>query len=297
MFVFSDTFKEEVERDLLSVGHALMKQINIDLPKMHFTGGYLPDPKKGEDNSSGKNAHELRGVLLTVLCFLLQHGQLKILQNRIGDDWLGCFVKVMELTLLLESFLNKDEFTEEELKLFDKFVPYFMYTFTDTVKRTEGHGMKLIKIHLLHHFSLMIRLFGCAKIFDTFIPEKNHKTKVKQHARRTRFQSADFEYHTARKDYEDVVLYVAENEVLSIDSTSVIGKYVSVHNETNEAILEDMRNGVYFTVNFGNAFVFLNKRKQALEWKSHFLTKRSLLIFFKTTILMSSLVKHNTIAF
>jgi len=81
-----------------------------------------------------KNAHELHGVLLTILCFLLQHGQLKILENWIGDDWLGCFVKVMELTLLLESFLNKDEFTEDELQLFDKFVPYFMYTFTDTVK-------------------------------------------------------------------------------------------------------------------------------------------------------------------
>jgi len=46
-----------------------------------------------------------------------------------------------------------------------------------TVKRTEGHGMKLIKIHLLHHFSLMIWLFGCAKIFDTFIPEKITKPK------------------------------------------------------------------------------------------------------------------------
>jgi len=54
MFVFSDTFKEEVERDLLSVGCALMKQSDIDLPKTHFTGGYLPDPKKGEDNSSGE---------------------------------------------------------------------------------------------------------------------------------------------------------------------------------------------------------------------------------------------------
>jgi len=31
-----------------------MKQSDIDLPKTHFTGGYLPDPKKGEDNTSGK---------------------------------------------------------------------------------------------------------------------------------------------------------------------------------------------------------------------------------------------------
>jgi len=39
----------------------------------------------------------------------------------------------------------------------------------------------------------MIRLFGRPKNFDTFIPEKNHKSKVKQHARRTRYQSSDFE--------------------------------------------------------------------------------------------------------
>jgi len=146
----------------------------------------------------------------------------------------------MELTLLLESFLNKDEFTEDELWVFDKFVPYCMYTFTDTVKRTEGHGMKLIKINLLHHFLLMIQLFGCAKNSDTFIPEKNHKTKVKQHARQMCFQFADFEYHTAQMDYEDVVFYVAKNEILNIDSTSVIGKYVGVHDKTNDAILENM---------------------------------------------------------
>ncbi len=35
-----------------SVGCALMKQSDIDVPKTHFTGGYLPDPKKGEDNTS-----------------------------------------------------------------------------------------------------------------------------------------------------------------------------------------------------------------------------------------------------
>jgi len=95
--------------DLLVVGWALSKQSDIDLPKTHFPSCYLPDPKKAEDNSSGKkNAHELRGVLLTILSFLLLYGQFQKLEEHIGGDWLGGFVKVMELTLLLEAWLNKD---------------------------------------------------------------------------------------------------------------------------------------------------------------------------------------------
>ena len=100
----------------------------------------------------------------------------------------------MELTLLLEAWLDMDEFTEDDLRLFDKFIPYFIHIFTTTIEHSAGHGMKLIKIHLLHHFTTMIRLYSCAKNFDTFIPEKNHKSKVKKHAQRTRYQSVDFEY-------------------------------------------------------------------------------------------------------
>ncbi len=109
----------------------------------------------------GKNAHELWGVLLPVLTFLLLNGQNFIFWNK---DWLSGFIKVMELTILLEAWLNKDEFCEEDLCLFDKFVPYFIHTFTMVVNRTEGQGMKLIKVHLLHHFTTMVQLFCCAKI-------------------------------------------------------------------------------------------------------------------------------------
>jgi len=37
------------------------------------------------------------------------------LKTRSGDYWLGVYVKVMELTLLLEAGLNKDEFSEDEI--------------------------------------------------------------------------------------------------------------------------------------------------------------------------------------
>ena len=85
----------------------------------------------------------------------------------------------------------------------------------NTVNCMEGNGMKLIMIHLLHHFNIMIQLFGFAKDFDTFIPEKNYKSKVKEHARRTRYQSIQFDYQTARKDYKGCVQHYAECKVLS----------------------------------------------------------------------------------
>jgi len=43
-----------IERDLLAVGRALSKQSDIHLPQMHFPSGYLPNPKKSNDNTSGR---------------------------------------------------------------------------------------------------------------------------------------------------------------------------------------------------------------------------------------------------
>jgi len=199
---------------------------------------------------------------LTLLCFLLLNGKQKILENGIGEDCLADFVKIMELTLLMEHWLNKEEFTEEELKVFDRFVPYYIFTFTEPVKWMDGMGMKLIKIHLLHHFSTMIWLFGCAKNFDTFVPEKNHKSKVKEHARRTRYQSIDFEYRTARKDYEDCVLHAAEKEVIAIKPDNVIATFVGIHKDDDRnqiELMEKMRNGVQFYADFDNPNVFMAK--------------------------------------
>jgi len=79
------------------------------------------------------------------------------------------------------------------------------------------------------------------KKFDTFIPEKIHKSKVKEHTRRTRYQSINFEYQTARKDYKDCVLHSAECKVLSINPNIIIHKLVGIHKEEatdNTIILE-----------------------------------------------------------
>jgi len=51
--------------------------------------------------------------------FFATEWKTKILENHIGKDYLAEFVKIMELTLLMERWINKDEFSEEELKVFD----------------------------------------------------------------------------------------------------------------------------------------------------------------------------------
>ena len=90
----------------------------------------------------------------------------------IGGDHLSGFIKVMEITLLLEAWLNMDEFCEDDLGVFEQFLLYYIDVFMTIVNRKEGAGMKLIKVHLLQHFMTMIRLFGRPKNFGTFIPEK-----------------------------------------------------------------------------------------------------------------------------
>jgi len=101
------------------------------------------------------------------------------------------------------------------------------------------------------------------------------KTKVKEHAQWTRYQSIDFEYQTARKDYEDCVLHASEQELLS--SSNVINKFVGIHQSTTVAnkfdILQKMRNSVSFTVSCNDAGVFLGKGKCPIPWCSKFFNK------------------------
>jgi len=102
----------------------------------------------------------MRGVLLTILVYLLKQqlteGKKKELEERIGADRLSEFVKVFELSLEFEAWLNKDHYTEFEVELVERFIPFFIRTVVNAVKREEGNGMKLIKVHLTGYFPLMI---------------------------------------------------------------------------------------------------------------------------------------------
>jgi len=71
--VFTESYLEEIERDLKQVGFELSQQSDPDLPKTYFESGYIPDPWNKSDGTTGKKAgHEMRGVILSLLVYLLK---------------------------------------------------------------------------------------------------------------------------------------------------------------------------------------------------------------------------------
>ncbi|HEY9294970.1 MAG TPA: hypothetical protein VIQ31_01105, partial [Phormidium sp.] len=268
-YVFTGKYLDTVESNLKSIGLELSKQSDPDRPRSHFPSGYLPAANKTDNNTSGKKAaHELRGVLLTVLCFLLSHSQSAELEKRIGSKRLADFILVFELTILLECWLSQDQYTDDELCLAEKFLPLFTNLFISTIDRTEGNGSKLVKIHLLHHFIPSIRLFGRASNFHGGTGE-SHLKPIKDHARRTKFQSHDYEYRTMIKHWEAGIVHTASLEVLSLKPHSLIAKHIAslkTGGDNNNNTTTRFGSRIPFTVTNGSVqFDILNN---ANKWSS-----------------------------
>jgi len=71
------------------------------------------------------------------------------LQETLGASVLQKYIHLFELTITLESWLDQEEFSREELDLATEFIPMFTETFVKNVKRSKGQKMKLAKIHQL----------------------------------------------------------------------------------------------------------------------------------------------------
>jgi len=69
-----------------------------------------------------------------------------------GKRTLSEYVKICDITLMFESFLNKEEFTIQELNMSEVFLKKYIKDSMSCVKQTDGKGLKLIKIHLINHF-------------------------------------------------------------------------------------------------------------------------------------------------
>jgi len=115
------------------------------------------------------------------------------LAYTMGPTTLSEYVKIFDLTILVETFFNKPTYTVEELDTVEVFIKWYIFDFCHCVDCQEKVGMKLIKIHLLVHFVEWIWMYGSTN--------KSHlKSKTKQLAQRTRMHDVDVEYMTAMKD-------------------------------------------------------------------------------------------------
>jgi len=77
----------------------LARQSDPDMPKTKFLSNYLIDPEKPDNASTGKKqAHEMRGVLLTVLFFLVLSKSAGELKKIMGERTLSEYVKICDIT-------------------------------------------------------------------------------------------------------------------------------------------------------------------------------------------------------
>ena len=68
----------------------------------------MPNASKKDDNTTGKKqAHEIRGVLLTIMCFCLLSVNKTQLTKKIGEEPLAKIIHVFEQTILLKCLLEE----------------------------------------------------------------------------------------------------------------------------------------------------------------------------------------------
>ena len=80
----------------------------------------------------------MRGVLFTLLYYMVLSDNSKNLARMMGEKKLSEYVKLFDLTLQLEAFLTKAQFTEEQIDAAENFIPKYVKDFADCVNRQEG---------------------------------------------------------------------------------------------------------------------------------------------------------------
>ena len=191
----------------------MLHQSDRTLPRTHINTNYTITTRK--------NASEMSGVLLVILIvFLTDEGE-KHLDEAMAEIGSTKFIKLLELLLLLEVFCQSETHTFSNVKLFQKFIPFFLNFYKETLQRTDGCGMKLIKYHLPNHFGDDILRFGSMLNFDTGIGESHHKTEAKYPSNNTQRRKAQFEIQTAIRQIESLAINIGMADINVNDKSKI----------------------------------------------------------------------------
>ena len=143
-----------------------------------------------------KCAHEQQGVLLCVLLALLSDRgrQICIQERTMVDEWMENQIYVIELILMVEVWMKKDEFPREHLsnpEALGKAIGSYMDLMTVVCPR-DGMGTRLVKFHLMFHVPEYVLRWGPPTVVDSSMLEKSHKTEAKGPARLTQQRPETF---------------------------------------------------------------------------------------------------------
>jgi hypothetical protein len=240
---FSESYCRIFDKLSRHYGKLMMHQSDRDIPRTHFYSSYV--------TTARKNASEMSGILLVHLMVLnSSEGQIKI-DEQLGTGRTANFIEVIELMLMLEAFCNQDEISTKNVRRLKFFMPFILDKYKTTLNRQVGCKMKIIKFHLPLHFADDMLRFGTMKNFDTGIGESHHKTEAKLPAMTTQRRQVSFEYQTAKRQIENLVLNIAMSTTkLAEDSNEKISQ--ENENKWFRYIYDDESNRLCYNVKLGN---------------------------------------------
>ena len=160
-------------------------------------------------------AKQYRGVLLLMATVISSSLGRKLLMARKKfkkENGLRDWTLLVELLLEWEAYLCEKRMKRSHVTRLAKKHRYIMYIMLSVAKRSEGMGLKLMKFHAIVHMVEDILLYGVPSKFDTGSNESHHKP-TKYAAKLTQRKEATFNYQTAKRMTEFMVLDLAMHEV------------------------------------------------------------------------------------
>lgn len=195
--VFTISYANHINKLAKQIGYMLMHQSDRNLPRTHFSTNYT--------SVSQKTANEMSGIFIVFL-MVLSTSEGKELDINLGNERAAQYIRVFEVMLMLEHFCKNEVHLRKDIKLFQRVMKPIMSYIKDTINRTVGNKMKIIKFHLPQHFAEDMIRFGSMANFDSGIGEMHHKTFAKKPANNTQRRKDVFEKQAATRQIENMAI-------------------------------------------------------------------------------------------
>ena len=184
---------DSIEGIVQCYGSAMTRQSDRDFPRTRFTESISTARKEGS---------HFAGLLLTQMVALASTEGRRLLNSHgIPDIEIDRRIYALELLNGMEEFL-KYSGTKKQVGHIKKMCVHFVNVINLYLKRVEGAGNVLIKVHLYFHLAMYIAQFGPSSGFDSAPSETNHKTEIKAPAKRTQLIGSTLIKQTCERHME-----------------------------------------------------------------------------------------------
>ena len=207
--VFSDDVALVFEERVKIIGKLLQHQSDRNLPTTYFSQGILPSKYKQKKDSKKMAAHEYSGVIINTLFMLCSTGfTVKHLDKKLTFIRQGNWISVLEKILLFENIWKCEILTMDQVLLLKNYIPLLMDMIKRFCKRKSSVQWKLIKFHLLTHFTDDIQRNGVPENISTGPCESHHKIIAKNPAKNTQRISNVFHEQVGRQYANNLLLNI-----------------------------------------------------------------------------------------